>query len=61
MSEADKEIYQTRVNEAMTKYKTEYNEWYESLSLEEQKLEKERTTTKSSKKNTASAASIPLA
>ena len=61
MSEADKEIYQTRVNEAMSKYKTEYNEWYESLSLEEQKLEKERTTTKSSKKNTASAASIPLA
>lgn len=60
VSEADKEIYQTRVNEAMTKYKTEYNEWYESLSLEEQKLEKERTSTKSNKKSNVTA-TIPLA
>lgn len=50
VTEADKEIYQTQVNEAMNKYKAEYNEWYEALSSEEQKVEKERTTTKSSKK-----------
>ena len=59
VSEADKEIYQTKVNEAMSKYKSEYNDWFESLSLEEQKLEKERTSQKSGKKS--SAATIPLA
>ena len=59
VSEANKETYQTKVNEAMTKYKTEYNEWYEALSSEEQKLEKERTTAKSSKKSQHS--TIPLA
>jgi len=51
VSDADKEIYQTQVNEAMTKYKSEYNEWYEALTAEEQKVEKERTTTKSTKKS----------
>ena len=51
MSDADKEIYQTQVNDAMTKYKSEYNEWYEALTAEEQKVEKERTTTKSTKKS----------
>ena len=59
VSEANKETYQTKVNEAMTKYKTEYNEWYEALSSEEQKLEKERTSAKSSKKSQHS--TIPLA
>merc|ERR1740131_522581 len=47
VSEADKEIYQTQVNEAMNKYKAQYNDWYEALSSEEQKVEKERTSTKS--------------
>lgn len=51
VSDADKEIYQTQVNEAMTKYKSEYNEWYEALTAEEQKVEKERTTTKATKKS----------
>ena len=43
----------------MSKYKSEYNEWFESLSLEEQKQEKERTSQKSSKSKQA--ATIPLA
>lgn len=34
----------------MAKYKTEYTEWYEALTSEEQKVEKERTTTKTTKK-----------
>lgn len=34
----------------MTKYKTEYTEWYEALTSEEQRVEKERTTTKTTKK-----------
>merc|ERR1719410_1405813 len=58
VSEADKEIYQTQVNEAMTKYKSEYNDWFESLSVDEQRAEKERTSQKSNKK---SVATIPLA
>ena len=59
VTEANKETYQTKVNEAMSKYKTEYNEWYEALSSEEQKLEKERTSAKSSKKSQHG--TIPLA
>merc|ERR1719282_344302 len=51
VSDADKEIYQTQVNEAMTKYKAEYNDWFESLSVDEQRAEKERTTTKAAKKS----------
>ena len=37
----------------MGKYKAEYNEWYEALTVEEQKVEKERTSTKSVKKSQA--------
>merc|ERR1719189_2470729 len=59
VSEADKETYQTKVNEAMAKYKTKYNEWFEALSPEEKNQEKERTSQKSSKKSAG--ASIPLA
>ena len=33
-----KEVYQHKVNEAMIKYKSEYNDWFESLSQEEQKV-----------------------
>merc|ERR1719471_703392 len=51
VSEANKEIYQTQVNEAMSKYKSEYTEWYEALTSEEQRVEKERTTTKAAKKS----------
>jgi len=51
VSESEKEVYQSQVNDAMSKYKLEYTEWYEALTAEEQKAEKERTTTKSSKKN----------
>lgn len=51
VTDADKEIYQHQVNEAMSKYKTEYNDWFESLTQEEQKAERDRTTTKSSKKS----------
>merc|ERR1712001_738417 len=50
VTESDKEIYQTQVNEAMARYKTEYMEWYEALTSEEQRVEKERTTTKATKK-----------
>lgn len=53
VTDADKEIYQHQVNEAMSKYKTEYNDWFESLTQEEQKAERDRTTTKSSKKSVA--------
>ena len=35
VSEADKETYQTKVNEAMARYKKEYNEWYSALTSEE--------------------------
>lgn len=51
VTDADKEVYQHQVNEAMVKYKTEYNEWFESLTPEEKKAERERTTTKSNKKS----------
>ena len=51
VTEGDKEIYQTQVNEAMSRYKTEYTEWYEALTSEEQRVEKERTTTKAAKKS----------
>ena len=50
VTESDKEIYQTQVNEAMSRYKTEYTEWYDALTSEEQRVEKERTTTKATKK-----------
>merc|ERR1719319_1360106 len=50
VTESDKEVYQTQVNEAMARYKTEYTEWYEALTSEEQRVEKERTTTKTTKK-----------
>ena len=46
------------MNEAMTKYKSEYNDWFESLSVDEQRAEKERTSQKSNKK---SVSTIPLA
>ena len=46
------------MNEAMTKYKSEYNDWFESLSVDEQRSEKERTSQKSNKK---SVSTIPLA
>ena len=42
----------------MTKYKSEYNDWFESLSVDEQRAEKERTSQKSNKK---SVSTIPLA
>jgi len=51
VTDSDKEAYQHQVNEAMSKYKTEYNDWFESLTQEEQKAERDRTTTKSSKKS----------
>merc|ERR1719150_1681575 len=51
VTEGDKEIYQTQVNKAMSRYKTEYTEWYEALTSEEQRVEKERTTTKAAKKS----------
>ena len=38
MSDTEKEMYQAQVNDAMGRYKTEYNEWYEALTLEEQKV-----------------------
>ncbi len=38
VSDADKEAYQTQVNEAMSRYKQEYNDWFESLSIDEQKV-----------------------
>ena len=41
----------------MSKYKSEYNDWFESLSVDEQRAEKERTSQKSNKK---SVSSIPL-
>ena len=59
MSQADKTIYQSKVNDEMNKYKTKYNEWFEALSPEEKNQEKERTSQKSSKKSAG--ASIPLA
>ncbi len=39
MSDTDKETYQTQVNEAMARYKQEYNDWFESLSADEQKVQ----------------------
>jgi hypothetical protein len=38
VSDIDKETYQTQVNEAMARYKQEYNDWFESLSADEQKV-----------------------
>ena len=46
-------VFVLKVNDAMGKYKAEYNEWYEALTVEEQKVEKERTSTKSVKKSPA--------
>ena len=40
VSDGDKETYQTQVNEAMARYKQEYTDWYESLSPDEQKVNK---------------------
>ena len=60
VTDADKEIYQTKVNEAMTKYKSEYNDWFESLSVDEQRVEKERTSLKSNKKSVATIDETPL-
>ena len=31
-------MYQSQVNDAMSKYKLEYTEWYEALTAEEQKV-----------------------
>jgi hypothetical protein len=39
VSDTDKETYQTQVNEAMARYKQEYNDWFESLSADEQKVQ----------------------
>jgi hypothetical protein len=38
VSDSEKETYQSQVNEAMARYKQEYNDWYESLSPDEQKV-----------------------
>ena len=38
VSESEKEVYQSQVNDAMSKYKLEYTEWYEALTAEEQKV-----------------------
>jgi len=51
VSDAEKEVYQAQVNEMMTRYKQEYNDWYESLTEDEKKAEKERTVNKNAKKN----------
>merc|ERR1719186_272767 len=51
VSDGEKEVYQAQVNEMMTRYKQEYNDWYESLTEDEKKAEKERTVNKNAKKN----------